>query len=70
MSDIQVQSRELLSPILDVMGGVDGGSAYALLQFEVIPMLLSRQDVQVNQDTLRMIQQFSRLCQALLNDKI
>lgn len=72
MSDASFEeAQELLSPILDVFGGSDGGSAFAKLQHAFLPAALDA--AKTNERTaelVQMVRQFSRLCDLALKEEI
>ena len=72
MSDAaKAEAKELLSPILDVFGGSDGGVAFSRLQHGFLPAALDA--APTNQSTaelVKMVRQFSRLCDLALKGKI
>ena len=66
-SDNGEQSRELLQPILDVMGGADGGVAFSRLRHEFLPDMLAKAESgdALAQEFVLMVRRFSKLCEVL-----
>lgn len=68
----QMLAKDVISPILDVFGGADGGVAFATLQHQVLPQLYLQSGLgDPNVDgVLQAVERFSRLCDALLKGKV
>lgn len=67
--EAEQRSRAMLNPVLDVFSGADGGASFVRLQKGLLPALYSKAEedrTQQEEDLLRTIEQFSRLCQAML----
>jgi hypothetical protein len=63
----QNEAKRLLDPILDVFGGTDGGAAFSKLRDEFLPDALSKAgDSNTTDQFLKMVSQFSRLCELML----
>ena len=61
------EARKLLDPILDVFGGADGGVAFSKLRHSFLPDALSKAGESNTTDQfLRMVGQFSKLCEIML----
>lgn len=57
-------AKRLLDPILDVMGGADGGIAFSKLRHMILPAALAQMP---DHESIRAIEIVSILCQRLLN---
>lgn len=65
------EAQELLSPILDVFGGSDGGSAFAKLQHAFLPAVLDAAATNEKiAELVTMVRQFSHLCDLALKGEI
>jgi hypothetical protein len=64
------EAQRLLQPMLDLFGGADGGVAFAKLRHGFLPDIIrvhTEKSTQTSEDFLRMVEQFSRLCQLMLD---
>ncbi len=62
------QSRELLQPILDLMGGADGGVGFSKLRHDFLPEMLARTEAgeQLPAELVLMVTRFSVLCKTMM----
>lgn len=62
------QSKELLQPILDLMGGADGGVGFAKLRHDFLPEMLARSEAgeSLPAEFVLMVTRFSTLCKTLM----
>ena len=70
MTPEQLEAQRLLQPVLDVFGAADGGVAFTKLRHGFLPDIIKKHDenpTQTSEDFLRMVEQFSRLCQLMLD---
>lgn len=69
MSTPHEQAGALLQPILDLMGGVDGGVAFAKLRHDFLPEMLEKSQAggQREAEFILMVTRMSVLCKTLMN---
>lgn len=62
------RAGELLQPILEVMGGTDGGVAFARLRHSFLPSMLeaAEKGAPLTVEFVTMVTQFSKLCSTML----
>jgi hypothetical protein len=62
------QSKELLQPILDLMGGADGGVGFAKLRHDFLPDMLAKSAAgsPLEAEMVLVITRFSVLCKTLM----
>ena len=67
----QEQSKKLLDPILDVIGGADGGVAFARLQHNFLPEMIERYEAldPEAREFMLMVTRFSKMCELMLERK-
>jgi hypothetical protein len=62
------EAGALLQPILDLMGGTDGGVGFAKLRHDFLPEMLKQADGgnYTAEEFIKMVQRFSKLCELLM----
>jgi hypothetical protein len=62
--------KEIIQPLLDVIGGVDGGVAFTRLQFSLMPHIIARANIgdAKGVEALEAFEVVSNLCSALLKN--
>lgn len=63
------EAQDLLQPMLDLFSGADGGAAFARLRHSFLPDMLEKRGDPMVDDFLKMVEQMSRLCKIMLNEK-
>jgi hypothetical protein len=61
-------AKALLAPILDLVGGIDGGVAYAQLCHEILPTIIGRaaEGCEESFEVLATVAHFSDMCSIML----
>lgn len=66
-----VEAKLDLQPILDVFSGADGGAAFSRIRHAFIPEIYCKeQNTDLEKQFIQVVKQFSRFCQAALDNQI
>lgn len=71
MSTPQEQAQALLQPILDLMGGADGGAGFARLRHSFLPEMLEKSAAggKLEAELVLMVTRMSVLCKTMMELK-
>ena len=65
---IRNEIQEDLDPILDLFAGADGGVSFAKLRHSLLPEIYKR-ETESEIEIVKIVKQFSRLCEHMLQEK-